>query len=235
MNHVCLAYFPRSPDERGQTIEEHIIRGLEFLEEMYLERGFAEYLVRLAKYFKVELSLTESRNAIYASYIFHDLGKISKEYQEKKSGFSGHEIISAYWVMEHGSQLALGKMLYHVALAIYLHHHDMRRGTKTLQKVNLCSECLRKILDIYEGKTSINLASYKTRFRGELSSGLTRYLNRIEKEDVRLSYPLLQVVHGVDNYSALEREGKPSVLSTEVRKVVDAVRLLREDFGRVFR
>lgn len=241
MKHVCLAYFPKSHEERSQTIEEHISRGLEFLEEVYLKRKFADYLVRLAQYLGIELSPQESRNALYASYIFHDLGKLSKEYQEKKTSFRGHEIISAYWIIKHGDQLSLREMLYPVALSIYLHHHDIRKTIpKEIQNVDLCSECLRTIINMYKKKTFIDLISYETRFRGELHTRLTNFFYKIKKGDerlkyIRLSYPLLQVVHGADNYSALEREGKQSILSVEIRKVLDAVQLLRENFGGVFR
>lgn len=244
MKHACLAYFPKSLEERSQTIEEHINRGLEFLENVYLGKRFVDYIHRLASYLGFKVSYQECRNALYASYIFHDLGKTSKMYQEARANFSGHEIISAYWVIEHGDQLSLGEMLYPVSLSIYLHHHDIRRDKfKKIENVDLCSECLETLLATYREKTSINLRvnKIKTRFKEEIHVKLIKSLfNTFGRRDdklnyFRLSYPFLQVVHGADNYSALEREGRRSVLSIEIIKVLNAIQSLREKFVNISR
>jgi len=237
MKHVCAAYFPKSPDESGQSIDGHIREGVNFIEKIFLDRGFDNYLVRLARFLKVEISNKESRNALYASYIFHDLGKISRNYQESKTSFGGHEIISAYWISLHGNQLGLGEMLYPVIFSIYLHHHDIRRNIfKDIMRAELCMECLKLILDIYKEKTSIELTDYKTELEGKIHSQLRNKFNRVVSIDrefkyFRLSYPLLQVVHGADNYSASRRGGGRSILSIEVQKVYKAFGFLRENFG----
>jgi CRISPR/Cas system-associated endonuclease Cas3-HD len=238
MKHVCAAYFPKSPEEFEQGIDEHIINGIDFIEEVFLDRRFDTYLVRLAHSLKVEISERESRNALYASYIFHDLGKISRNYQESKSSFGGHEIISAYWISIHGNQLGLGEMLYPVMFSIYLHHHDIRKNSfKEVKRVNLCESCLNLILDMYKKKTSIDLTTYKTELVGEIHSKLRDKFYQVISNDrefkyFRLSYPLLQVIHGADNYSASIRRGKQTILSDEIQKVYKAIRFLREIFGR---
>lgn len=233
MKHACAAYFPKSFDVLGQTIEEHIIKGIEFIEKVYLERRLDDYLVRLARFLGFEVSGQESRNAIYASYIFHDLGKLSKDYQERRYNFGGHEIISAYWVIQHGSQLALKEMLYPVVLSIYLHHHDIRRSNlRNTVKANLCNECVKTLLGIYREKTFIDLTTYNTKLEGEFHFNLK---DQLMIYYYRLSYPLLQVVHSADNYSASERGGKCSILSTEIRNFFTAIGSLRENFGRSVR
>lgn len=239
MKHVCAAYFPKSPDESEQGIDEHISKGVDFVEKVFLDRRFDNYLVRLARSLKIEISNQESRNALYASYIFHDLGKISRNYQESRSSFGGHEIISAYWISLHGNRLGLGEMLYPVIFSIYLHHHDIRRSIlKDIMRAELCTECLKIILDIYKKKTSIELTDYKTELEGKIHYQLRNKFNRVVSVDrefkyFRLSYPLLQVVHGADNYSASKRGGEQSMLSREIQKVYKSFEFLRKTFGRV--
>lgn len=238
MRHVCYAYFSKSNEERNQTMIEHIERGLEFLEDVYLKRGFSNYIATLGRCLGLEIPFRECVNALYASYMFHDLGKLSMNYQSEKSGFSGHEIISSGWIVRHGSLLGLNEMMVPVALSILLHHHDIRRTTTIrLRNVYLCDECLKEVLRIYKLKTNIDLLIYEIEFKEVSSTGLLEILARTPEKDkilkfFRLSYPLLQAVHSADNYAAIGRQGKRTVLSDEILTVLKAFQTLRENFGR---
>ncbi len=236
MRHFCSAYFDKSTRESTQTISEHIYEGINYLDEFNIRRRFDEYLVRLAGYLSLAISREEARRALYASYIFHDLGKLHHKYQEEKTGFGGHEVISTYWVYRHGRELGLEKLLPSVVYAVYLHHHDLRKKKpEVVRNVNLCRECIDFLISIYREKTGVDLLKYETKFKEDVYGKLIARLNQIIISDreysyIRLSYPLLQAIHGADNFSASRRGGKQSPLSREIEKVSNSIKALRENF-----
>ena len=197
MKHVCSAYFDKSTGESTQTIIEHVCEGIKYLDEFYIDRNFDEYLVRLAGYLDLTISKEEARKALYASYIFHDLGKLHHKYQEERSSFGDHEIISAYWVCEHGEKLGLEKLLPSVVYAIYLHHHDLRKKaekTKNIKNVNLCNECLDFLINKYREKTNVNLPIYVTKFKGDIHEKLRARIKQIISSDKEYRY-ILSLIH----------------------------------------
>ena len=240
MKHACSAYFDKSTGESTQTITEHIYEGINYLDEFYIGRRFDEYLVRLAGYLDLAIQREEARKALYASYIFHDLGKLHHKYQEAKSSFGGHEVISAYWVYSHGKELGLEKLLPSVIYAVYLHHHDLRKEMpERIKNVNLCSECIDFLIRKYEEKTNVGLIGYETKFEENIHEKLIKIFNQIMNSDkgyryIRLSYPLLQATHAADNFSASKRGGKQTPLSIEIQKVSNSIRALRESFKPIY-
>jgi CRISPR-associated endonuclease Cas3-HD len=237
MKHVCAAYFNKSSSECIQTIEEHVKDGVIFLKEVYLERGFDRYIVRLARLLKVSISRKEALRALYASYIFHDLGKLELGYQQRRASFGGHEVISAYWIERYGKGLGLEEMLYPVVYAIFLHHHDIQKSKpEKIMNVRLCNDCLKLLLSIYRERTLVNLTDYDVQFMGDVCESLKEKFCRFSKDIdhdfryFRLSYPLLEVIHSADNYSAKKRGGEKTVLSQEIQKVYNAINSLKESY-----
>ncbi|MDW7986993.1 MAG: hypothetical protein RMI88_07265 [Nitrososphaerota archaeon] len=239
MNHSCAAFFDKDTKECKQTIEDHITSGIKFLEEMYIKRRYDGYITRLAHNLKINIPRAEVQRALYASYIFHDIGKLFKGYQEMKTNFSGHEIISSYWVYVHGEKMSLGSTLYPVIYAILLHHHDIRRSSvRKLTDIELCEECLKKLIKVYMDKTGVNIRDFIHKFEEEVSQQLLKVMGEIKRKMqkntsivIRLAYTFLQVIHSVDNYSSLYRSGKQTLLSKEVAKVYFSVWRLRENFS----
>lgn len=231
MSHRCAAYFDKSTKECKQSIEEHILKGVHFLEEMYLNRKFHQYLLRLSSLLDVPLNNKEVYNAMYASYIFHDIGKIDCSYQKSRTHFSGHEIFSAIWVYKHYSKLGLKVLVYPVIYAILLHHHNIVKKMHSKKEIHLCQKCLNYLVNLYSEKTSVNIIDYEHEITGSLEE-ILKELSKSDKElkFVRLGYSLLQLVHGCDNYSASFRGGQQTILSKEIIKVYESVKKLRLNF-----
>jgi len=244
MKHICVAYFNKSSGNCIQTIEEHIKVGVNFLEEIYLKKGLDKYLVRLAGFLGLSICREQAQRAFYASYIFHDLGKLFLNYQKKQRSFRGHEVISAYWLCIHGEEFGLGELLYPVIYAVYLHHHDIRkREVPKMMDVILCDKCLKLLINTYREKTCINLMVYKNseiKLEGDiynrLNNKFNQFMNTNDKFNYfRLSYPLLQAIHGADNYSAASRGGKQTLFSVEIEKVYRSIKDLRERFKNIIK
>lgn len=116
--------------DRVETLERHILVGLNFLHEIYIKRGYAEHVAR-----RLNIPCKVAETILKTAYALHDIGKAYDPYQQliiKGKGAPGHETLSAYIVLKHlNIEIGLGKELDDqfrkgIALAIMLHHHAMR-------------------------------------------------------------------------------------------------------------
>jgi len=87
------------PGERVERLEDHIVRGLEVIENYYLEEGYQHYVASRLQTLGIEVGPAEVEGALVLSYAYHDIAKAAEPYQSSimnEHGAPGHEVVSAY-------------------------------------------------------------------------------------------------------------------------------------------
>lgn len=124
---TIYAYY--KPGERVETLESHICRGLLFLDKIYIKW---DYHLQVGR--KLKLTPNEAERILITAYALHDLGKAYNPYQlsiQNGRGAPGHEVLSAYHAIN--LQNFNTEIIRSIALAIILHHHAMRKLSKSLK------------------------------------------------------------------------------------------------------
>ena len=221
-----------------QTMGEHVEQGLEVI-DLYIARNYHLKIARI-----LDLSDTICKAALYASYAFHDVGKCAEVYQKNRSSFKGHEYISAKTIAESTIpplDAARASLLRDsIVLAIVLHHHTMKgRSIKLPSKVTLCEDCLAEVITAFSRRLRIRDKVYVPTTIANPTSIIDEILERHEENKSRLmkvTFLILIPVMVADNYSARNRNGKGTSLSSESVKVYNTIKyyydVMMSRFGR---
>ncbi|WP_231833726.1 CRISPR-associated endonuclease Cas3'' [Pyrococcus horikoshii] len=190
-------------------MEDHIRKGLEIIEGLYLRRGYGHFL---SKILNIDVKLAEE--LLKKAYIFHDIGKCLEEFQQRREKFRFHEVYSALVAREVFKKYGdIGGV---VSVAILLHHHNWIRekSPKRPRNLKLCNECLSIIKKLSGEKIPEEIP-----WRNWIE--FTEEAEEIMRTNLRGVYSILLPLVVADNYAAaVNRGGKKSALGKEIFEVL---------------
>lgn len=131
-------YAFKKPNERTETLEEHITNGIRLINDLYIAKNYHLYIKCRLKSFGYEYPSNEVANSILIAYAYHDIGKACKKLQEKicmGGGAPGHEILSAMILYKHLREAErLTPLNKGIILAISLHMGALRKLHESLNE-----------------------------------------------------------------------------------------------------
>ena len=197
---MCCAFFDKETGECIETMEDHIMTGLELIEKRYIGRNYGTFLGKL-----LGLQRGKADELLRLAYIFHDVGKGLEEFQKRKQGFKYHEYYSALIAREILKDW--GKAGIVASTAILLHHHDwIRDGIPQKKRLKLCPECRK----LFKKLTGLEVPE-------TISATSTEELTETFRNKLRSVYAILLPVVVADNFSASKnRLGKGTYLGKEI-------------------
>ena len=203
-----------------ETMENHIKKGLEFVEGLYLNRKYNEFLAGV-----LEIEPEIAGDLLRKAYAPHDIGKCLEVFQLRRRGFGFHEFYSFLVAREVFKKFEKSGRI--ASVAILLHHHDWIRNRSPPKPENpkLCEECLLLLEDITKEKLPREILWVEPKVAYSEAEGIFR-------ENLRGVYALLLPIVVADNYSAVvNRKGKKTTLGMEI---FDVLGVRRWDFARDF-
>ena len=212
---IPCAYF--TGGECVETMENHIRRGLELLERLYLERNYDSFLGRLTG---VEPEV--AGDILRKAYALHDVGKCLEVFQKRRAKFGFHWFYS--YLVARTTFGRFGKAGKIASVAILLHHHDWRLNKSPPKPENpeLCKGCLHLLENITMEKLPREIPWVEPQVAySEAESAL--------RENLRAIYAFLLPIVVADNYTAsCNRGGTGSALG---REILEALRVRGWDFA----
>ncbi|WP_342667082.1 CRISPR-associated endonuclease Cas3'' [Thermococcus celericrescens] len=191
-------------------MEDHIKRGLEIIEGLYLRRDYGAFL---AQVLRVEQKFAEE--LLRKAYALHDVGKCLEEFQKRREKFGFHEFYSALIARDVFKKY--GETGEIASIAILLHHHDwVRSGSpKKPNNLRLCEDCLSLIKEL-SGERLPPKIPWEEWI--EFNSGV----EKVFRKNLKGVYSLLLPLTVADNYAAAtNRGGKKSLLGREIFEVLN--------------
>jgi len=200
---IPCAYF--TGGECVETMEDHIRRGLELLERLYLERNYDSFLGRLTG---VEPEV--AGDILRKAYVLHDIGKCLDTSQTRRGSFGYHEFYSYLVAREALQEFETAGQV--ASVAVLLHHHDWIRKTlvKRPSSLRLVTECL-SLIEKFSGLMLPDEVPW-----GEPVEEYSR-VETILRKNLRAVYAFLLPIVLADNYAAAcNRGGAGSMLGKEI-------------------
>lgn len=200
---TACAYF-----EEGKCIEtmgEHIRRGLELIEGLYLRRNYGTLVGRLTG---VEPEV--AGELLLKAYVLHDVGKCLEVYQERREKFGHHEFYS--YLVARKVLLEFGTAGEVASVAILLHHHDWIRRDfpKKPPSLRLAEGCLQAVERLFGDPLPPEVP-------WEEPAKEYIHVEEVLRKNLRAVYAFLMPIVIADNYSAaLNRGGRGSLLGREI-------------------
>ncbi len=117
-----------------ETMREHILNGIDFIDRGFLRRGYHIYIAkRLHSLNLKEASPLDVKKAIAIAYIYHDIGKVLQPFQEsilRGEGARSHEIFSSIIMFKNFREQSFFrcKALFNASLIAVLLHMSASRG-----------------------------------------------------------------------------------------------------------
>jgi len=200
-----------------ETMEEHIRKGLELIEGLYLGRNYGTLLGRLTG---VEPEV--AGELLLKAYVLHDVGKCLEVFQERREKFGHHEFYSYMVTKEALSEFGtVGEV---VSVAILLHHHDWIRRDfpKKPPSLRFAGGCLQAVERLFGGPLPPEVP-------WEEPAKEYVHVEEVLRKNLRAVYAFLLPIVIADNYSAaLNRGGRGSLLG---REIVEALEVRGWDFA----
>ncbi|QOJ78825.1 CRISPR-associated endonuclease Cas3'' [Infirmifilum lucidum] len=225
----CAAYF--KDGQPVQSMREHVLGGLGYIERNYLSRNYGAYLSRLARAAGLGADEALARRALVASYVLHDAGKLLEYFQRRRKDFRGHEFFSAAIVVRCCGLEGLERA---AAIAVLLHHHTMQRDVgyrgSNIRMREECAAELERILEEHAGIRAVLPRELSVQEVKRVSEDLLS----IKYDDwplVRVVYAILEPLTLADHYAARLRGGEGTLLGGEAERVERAIASLRLSFS----
>ena len=195
---IPCAYF--KDGECLETMEDHLRKGLELIDELYVKRNYCTLLGRL-----MDVSPETAEKILRRAYILHDVGKCLEIFQKRREKFYYHEFYS-YLLAKTviNSEIA--------QVAILLHHHNWVRGSMvrrppSLKLVEGCPELIEKLSGL---KIPAEIPWRDPNKEYSI-------VDNILQNNLRAVYAILLPIVVADNYAAAcNRDGKGSMLGKEI-------------------
>ena len=202
----ACAYFDK--EKKGkciETMEAHVKKGLELIEDLYIKRDYGKFLGRL-----LGVGSKTANDILRKTYALHDVGKCLEEFQLRGFSFGYHAfysyLIAREALREFGSA---GKV---ASAAILLHHHDwiVKESPEKPRNLELCSECISVIEDLSGVTIPSTLPWIDPRDAYETADSVL-------VSNLRAVYAILLPITVADNYAAAcNRGGEGSALGKEI-------------------
>ncbi|MDI3476339.1 MAG: CRISPR-associated endonuclease Cas3-HD [Thermococcaceae archaeon] len=192
-----------------ETMKDHIRKGLEIIDELYLRRSYDRFLSRV-----LGVEPKVAGEVLRKAYILHDVGKCLEEFQKRRANFGFHEFYSALVVREVFRKYGdIGNVM---SVAILLHHHDWIRykSPERSENLRLCSDCIA-VLEELSGERLPRKTPWKN------WNEFMQEAEEVMRRNLRSVYSLLLPLVVADNYAAhVNRGGKGSTLVKEIFEVL---------------
>jgi len=200
---IPCAYF--AGGECVETMEDHIRKGLELLERLYLERNYDSFLGRLTN---VESEV--AGDILRKAYVLHDVGKCLEVFQKRRAKFGFHWFYS--YLVARTTLDRFGEAGEIASVAILLHHHDwiLNKSPPKPENPKLCKGCLHLLENITMEKLSREIPWVEPQDAYSEAEIVFR-------KNTRAVYAFLLPIVVADNYAAAcDRGGTGSILGKEI-------------------